>query len=159
MVKTREELAPPEIRERFEARFEVGPSCWVWRGTKQSRPGAYGVIQAGRMQFRAHRLAYFYAFGPIPAGLVVRHTCDNPLCVRPDHLRVGTQLQNNRDKVARDRQARGTRVNTARLTATQVRDLRKRMDAGESPSQLAREFGLGKTTVFHIKHRTSWRHV
>lgn len=120
--KTKRVVGP--IRVRFEAKVdrngplpehhhELGP-CHVWIGAKQ--PEGYGHLrdhkgEAGPpdMHYRAHRLAWILAHGPIPEGLLVRHKCDRPSCVNLAHLELGTPQQNMDDKYARDRAKRATK--------------------------------------------------
>jgi len=85
--------------ERFWGYVEkiAGIDCWLWTGT-QGRHG-YGVFKVRPMMYRAHRIAYELIKGEIPLGLNVCHKCDTPLCVRPDHLYVGTQKQNIGDSI------------------------------------------------------------
>lgn len=88
--------------ERFESRIDKSGDCWIWQG--RARQGGYGYLGWCGENERAHRVAWMIAHGPIPNGLCVCHTCDNPLCVRPSHLWLGTQLENNEDKVRKGRQ-------------------------------------------------------
>lgn len=83
----------------FVSRVEVG--CWNWTGF--INPKGYGQLSFKRRTVRAHRLAWALAYGPIPDGLCVCHRCDNRRCVRPDHLFIGTNLDNMRDMVAKGR--------------------------------------------------------
>lgn len=81
----------------------------------------YGRIMVARVKYMAHRLSYSLNNGPIPDGYVVRHKCDNPSCINPEHLEVGTQADNIADKVSIGRQARGSGVGRAILTEESVR--------------------------------------
>lgn len=92
---------------RFWARVDQsgGPdACWLWLG-KRIVSGRYGVVFINYHEIRAHRYAFELTHGPIPTGLLVLHSCDNPPCVNPAHLRLGTSLDNARDTAARGRTA------------------------------------------------------
>lgn len=144
-------------------RPELGP-CWVWtRGTTRS---GYGQITAGlladgtRGPLLAHRLSYEMAEGPIPDGLWVLHRCDNPPCVRPAHLFLGTVLENNDDMRAKERHTFGTRFTSAKLTEEIVRSMRERYSAGGVTLRiLADEYGINPKTVHKVIRRLSWSHV
>lgn len=128
--------------------------CWEWQGPMG---GTYGTIHAEGGSYGAHVAAHMLFIGEVPKGSVVRHDCDNPRCVQPKHLRVGTHADNQADKVERNRQAKGQRVNTARLTEDDVRDILKRRSEG--PTALATEYGITKAAVGHILTGRNWRHV
>src|ERR1043165_7742132 len=124
--------------ESFERRFwskveKAGPvvydrlgPCWVWNGARARRLSGtltYGVIRHAdhaRRGVYAHRASYELAFGPIPEGLDVLHRCDNPPCVNPSHLFLGTQRNNIDDMVEKGRQTVGQRHPLAHLTPAQV---------------------------------------
>lgn len=89
------------LRERFEAKFYVTPGCWIWIPPMSKR--GYGQLKADGKVWRVHRLSYELYVGAIPNGLVVRHRCDTPSCVNPDHLILGTQADNMRDMAERGR--------------------------------------------------------
>jgi hypothetical protein len=82
-------------------RLDRSGRCWVWTGGRQGR--GYGQLTVHYRRLLLHRVVYEWAFGEIPAGLVVRHTCDNPPCCNPAHLVIGTQHDNVRDMVERGR--------------------------------------------------------
>ncbi|MFE9735451.1 HNH endonuclease signature motif containing protein [Streptomyces sp. NPDC005863] len=102
-------VQPPQratLQDRFWSKVrKAADSCWVW--TASSRNG-YGTIGTADGKQYAHRLSYVWHHGPIAEGLVVRHRCDNPLCVRPDHLELGTKADNSRDMVERGRSPRNS---------------------------------------------------
>ncbi len=107
----------------FWTRIDKSGTCWNWTGA--SRGDGYGVITMsdGRI-VRAHRFAYEATHGPIPAGLVVMHACDNRACCNPAHLSVGTRGDNHRDAVAKGRNAFGERSGHARLSSEEIAEIR-----------------------------------
>lgn len=116
------------IRYRFleKIEFDALTGCWLWTGARH--PQGYGFIKRkDGTQLRAHRVAYELAYGPIPPGLQVCHRCDNPRCIRPGHLFLGTARDNAADMVAKGRAARnaGERNGGALLTRPQVVQIRE----------------------------------
>jgi hypothetical protein len=157
------------LSERFHARVDRsgGPdACWPWLGN--TRRGGYGRIAKGGRggrQLVASRVAWELAHGPIPDSTLVCHRCDNPICVNPAHLFLGTPLDNMRDK---DRKGRGRYVGrslpgeqspNAKLTDDQVREIRRRRAAGEKVVALGRAYGVTHALISAIALRRVWRHV
>lgn len=134
----------------FEENVEVTSGCWEWRGTRH--PRGYGQYNG----HRAHRIAYERWNGPIPAGQLVRHTCDNRGCVNPCHLTVGTPAQNSRDMKDRNRQARGERHSQVKLREADVAEVRALLDRGVPAREIATRFGIDPSTVSNIKTGKSW---
>ncbi len=94
---------PTPVPTRFWSKVAFIPfhECWEWTDTP-ARNG-YGILKVNYKRILAHRLSYMLHYGAIPKGLMVRHVCDNRLCVRPEHLELGTALDNMRDKIDRGR--------------------------------------------------------
>lgn len=146
--------------QRFWPKVERANNCWLWRGTLS--PSGYGVLKLWpRRQMPAHRYSYELHYGPIPDGMWVLHRCDNPPCVRPDHLFLGTNADNTADKVAKNRQARGKGAGTKRrLTPEQVIDIRERYVPREiTCAMLAAEYGVCLRTIHDIVRRSTWKHI
>ena len=153
------------ITERFWKYVNKTADCWLWTGAKTY--GGYGVINSGGRDgkiIRAHRLSWELHNGPFPAELDVCHKCDNPSCVRPDHLFLGTAKDNVADMVhkgrARGGAPRGSLHPQAKLTEAQVVDIRARHTAGAaSQRQLAREYGVDRRAIHQVVYRKTWIHV
>lgn len=165
------------IRDRFFEKVQKTSECWVWTGNRN--PKGYGQFSRTRQQGRilAHRMAWEFEYGPIPEGLFVLHKCDNPPCVNPAHLWLGTKRDNNLDMRLKGRgnAARGAKsgrklhpelwpvgenVPSAKLTTSQVIEIRTRYSlGGETYKGLAFEFGVKKTTVENIVKRRKWKHL
>ena len=157
--RNRQGTKPKPIAERFWPKVAVsGPlECWLW--TAATNGEGYGVFRGRQCRTSAHRTSYELAHGPIPEGLIVRHSCDNPTCVNPAHLLVGTHRDNTNDKLERERQARGVGTNTARLSEAEVAEIRLRVDRGEKVRGVARRFGIDHSNVSRIKNRKTWKHL
>ena len=128
--------------------------CWPWGGTRTLQ--GYGQIGIDNKLVRAHRISYEIAKGKIPDGLIIRHTCDNPPCVNPNHLLAGTHKDNARDAVERGRNPRGERQGPAKLTATLVTDIRFSRANGESVRSLAARCGVSQSTIRRVIYGRSW---
>lgn len=123
--------------------------------------GGYGRISHNHRNFLAHRLAWELKYGPIPDGQCVLHKCDNPKCVNTDHLFLGTRIDNNADKVAKNRQSRstGTRGEKRPLSKLTDMDIPKiRLDV-RPQSQIAADYGVSQAVISRIKTWLSWSHI
>lgn len=149
----------PTTAESLFARCDrsQGPdSCWIWKGRVSRR---YGVISIGDHPVRAHRAAWLLTRGEIPARLVVCHRCDQPLCCNPDHLWLGTVLDNNRDCRAKGRHSHGDRHPDAKLSEDQVMEIRRLMLTDTPRRQIAERFGTSIHNVYRIAGGYSWKHL
>lgn len=153
----------PSLSERFwqkvDKRVGLGPhgDCWEWTGYRD----AFGYGRINRRDFRggaAHRTSYDLNVGPIPYGLMVRHRCDNPSCVRPEHLELGTAQQNSDDQVVRGRQRapRGEGAHSSKLTENQVRAI---FADTRAQRMIAADYGVSQSTVMQIKAKRTWKHL
>jgi hypothetical protein len=150
----------PEL-DRFWAKVDVvldETSCWDWNAARDK--DGYGKIGAHRVTFKSHRLSWEYQNGPIPEGLCVCHKCDNPSCVRPDHLFTETAQKNNLDKELKNRQTRGTKNGMHILTEEDVRSIRKMYSTGQhSQITLSEMYGVTQSCISKIVRNKRWLHV
>jgi hypothetical protein len=149
----RNRLNPKEVCRRHTT---YTSSCWLWSGK------SYGKFRIDGRIVSAHRFVYELFHGPIPPGSIVRHSCDVRACVNPNHLLLGTHALNANDRKSRGRNntARGEQAGPAKLTATQVLDIRHRYRAGGIyQHDLAREYGVSKHTVQAICAGSTWTHI
>jgi len=176
-------IITPEIEAKFWSNVNKdGPvpahmphlgRCWVWMGCKHRQ--GYGLFSVCGEHDMAHRFAYRIAFKQKPQ-LCVLHHCDNTSCVNPNHLWLGTQLQNIKDRDAKGRQvalkgddhyarvhpeklARGERTGMAKLTNAKIVTIRQRASAGDCRYHLAKEFHVSWHTIERVVNRSTWNHV
>ncbi len=149
----------PSLEDRFWSHVDKTGDCWIWVAFRT--PFGYGAVQVSGKKVHAHRVAYELTHGAIPVGMCVMHKCDNPPCVRPEHLCLGTASENTKDMYnkGRDRAARGEHSGAAKLTDQAVKDIRRRSSSGERKCDLAVEFGVSKATVTLVTQRRAWAHV
>lgn len=169
---------PPVVRPTIEARFwsmvdrdgpvhpVLGTRCWVWTGARHDF--GYGLLHGegrGSGVVRAHRYSYELHVGP-PGDLFVLHRCDNPPCVNPEHLRLGTNAENMRDMGDKGRskfhKARflGEAHGMSRLTTEQVVEMRRlRREEGIPYAKIATRFGVTTSCVFDVVTGSVWAHI
>lgn len=170
------------IAERFWPRVQKGGpgECWEWMGGRF--PTGYGACWDGDRTGKAHRISWEMAHGSIPNGMCVLHRCDNPPCVNPDHLFLGTIDDNNRDMMAKGRgvfpgpkrpatgdrngsrttpasRPRGERVATAKLTESQAKEIIRLAAAGKPRRVIAALFGIHYLHVCRIFRGGCWKHL
>jgi hypothetical protein len=162
---------PPVVR--FWRYVKRSAGCWEWTGyLDKDGYGQFRLQVDGKWTYRkAHVLMYRWYVGPVPRGRFVCHRCDNPWCVYPGHLFVGTHAENEADKDQKGRRPSGETSYVARLTEKDARTIRRlceqsqamtmkeRKRCGLTLSGLATRFGLSKGGIYSVVLRRSWRHV
>jgi hypothetical protein len=153
-------LEPIDI-ERFQRKVLKADGCWGWRGSRTHN--GYGEVRVRGIAVRAHRFAWIMHFGPIPDGLWVLHKCDVPSCTNPEHLFLGTRMDNSQDKLSKGREARGERHGRAKLTESQALEILAQTNSPNRPRgtlvKLARRYGISGATVLDIASGKRWKHL
>lgn len=141
---------------RFWAMVEKTPTCWLWRGAVNQRGyGAFRAVTAKTV--RAHRFSWELSGGePVPNGLQVLHRCDVRHCVNPQHLFLGDNQDNHRDKVKKGRQARGTNVGSGKLRNDEVTAIRQMVRSGAGHLEAGACFGVSRSQVGAIVRAKNW---
>lgn len=143
-----------DIKERLIEKVDKTGSCWIWKASKYS--SGYGQFWNGKKIDGAHRVSYRLFKGDIPNGHVVMHRCDNKICVNPEHLAIGTALDNMRDMYQKGRHRssatydnqRGEKAWNAVLTNSQAQEIRDKYSKGNTSwLKLAKEYGVSKKTI------------
>jgi HNH endonuclease len=142
--------------EDFYSHFQPEPNsgCWLW--TSGTGSHGYGVFALRGESHTAHTFSYRLHHGEIPKGMYVLHKCDVRLCVNPDHLSAGTQKQNIREAVERNRIKRGENSPAAKLTESDIRAIRS---LPLKRREVAKIFGVSQPTITAIVRRREWSHV
>ncbi|AUR96743.1 HNH nuclease [Vibrio phage 1.232.O._10N.261.51.E11] len=150
-----------ELIERFHEKWNLNEEtqCWVWSAAKAGKGYGQIKIPKARKQVYAHRLSYMIHKGEITEGMEVCHTCDNPSCVRPSHLFLGTSKDNAQDMKSKSRHLNGIKNNQAKLTDDKVRAIHRSAKDGVSQSKIAKANGVGQSTIWKILHGHRWEHI
>ena len=148
-----------EHAERFSKYVNKGSECWLWTGFRDK--DGYGRFQCGKRAVGAHRVSFEIYKGEIPEKAIVLHRCDNPACVNPDHLFIGSQADNIQDCMAKGRRKvmRGDQHYNAKLSSEQVLGIRRQWSNGELSAVLEQAYGVTQQTISDIVNYRSWRHI
>ena len=131
-----------------------GEECIFFNGTINSM--GYGVLKVGGRKGKllsAHRISFRLFNGPIKKGREICHRCDNPKCINPNHLFMGTHEENMADFASKLRHP------NSKFTPEEIVDIRRRYASGESSRRIASEFGVSHKTILYIKSKKGWKHV
>ena len=150
------------FKERFWEKVSVRgeDQCWEWVGTKAG--GRYGSMRVDGKMRSAHLISWELHNGQVIGGLCVCHKCDNPSCVNPSHLFLGTHRDNMKDMVKKGRVGcvKGENHGCSKLTIQQVLEIRSKYVTGKYlQRQLAVEYGVDRTTISSVVNRKIWRHI
>jgi len=128
--------------------------CWDWLGLKH--PFGYGRFCANKQIYLAHRLSYIIAYGPITSSQCLLHKCDNPQCVNPEHLQIGTRRENARDRDKKNRTTKGQQCYNTKFTDQEVFEIK---NSGLSIRELAKKYNSNYQTIWSIKKNVNWKHI
>lgn len=143
--------------DRFYQYVQVlGNSCWEW--TAHTDKWGYGTLWNNDIQDmeRAHRFSYRYFIGPIPEGMLLLHSCDNPWCVNPEHVFPGTDARNAQDMVQRGRSLTGERNHKAKLHWAEVLEIRRLFSLGVTKTMLGKLFRISDVQAGYIVRNKNW---
>jgi len=151
--------------QRFWDKVNKTEICWEWKGHVGTKGyGGFGMqINRKTRCFAAHRISWELHYGKIPEGLWVLHKCDNRKCVRPDHLWLGTVVENQADMKSKGRSRNGCRPGEGsqhhKLTNEKVLQIRQKFADGIDKKSLAKEFDVTITSIRYIVTRKQWSHI
>ena len=150
------------LEERFWEKVDIRSEdeCWEWKGSRHWK-WKYGHFKLNGKTISSHKVFYEMSKGKIPEGLLVLHKCDNPPCVNPNHLFLGTNDDNMKDMATKGRSAdnQGSKNPKAKLTENDVIQIRKLHKEGVSGAELGRLFGVVKETIYDICSGKRWNHI
>jgi len=153
-MRVKNALTSALIEERVDKCPFTG--CWNWQ--KYTSTKGYGMVRVGGELWHAHRASYSIFKGPIPPGKVVLHSCDNPACANPYHLRVGTQKDNILDMHRKGRQANRQGSSNGKSKLTEGAVVRIREDA-RLLKEIAHDYGVSISCIDRVKNFKTWRHI
>ena len=157
------------LEQKFWSKVRKADGCWTWTGAVDAKD--YGELRIRRKRVRAHRLSWSFHVGEIPVGQFVLHHCDNPRCVRPDHLFLGSHADNVQDRVNKRRSAYGERNGmhthpesrtcgerngSSKLTNIKVAEIRGLLQTEISISELSRRFHVARAVIRGIRDGSRW---
>jgi len=155
-------MSKEETKQKFYSNIKVNPetNCWEWIGNKDKK--GYGIFKGYGFTHRAHRFSWLLHKGEFPNEFYVCHKCDNPPCVNPDHLFLGTQFDNMQDMIQKGRGPKvyGTNNPRANLSDQDVMEIRRLWDVEKtSPKELSIMFSTPKSTINQIISGNTWKHL
>lgn len=144
------------IEDIFLSKIKKTETCWIWTGPKAVT--GYGLISKNYKKILTHRFSYEFHKGPIPYGKLIMHSCDNPPCINPDHLSIGTNRENQLDSMAKGRRPKGENHWNSKLSSSDVLKIRE-LNGIISHQKISNIFGVNRTTISDIVARKHWVHI
>lgn len=145
-----------KLKRIFDSKYVISKKgCWEWTGYCDKD----GYPKIGDKCLGAHRYSYERFKGKIPEGMLVCHSCDNPSCVNPEHLWLGSHNDNAQDKVQKKRQAIGEKIGNAKLTEYEVKEIRKLSEEGMTQNEIGKKFNISQAVISKIVLKEAWKHV
>lgn len=154
--------APEHIAARFWAKVDKSGDCWTWTGSRQKR--GYGLFRIKGRLHKAHRAALMVSGIEVPAHLCVLHSCDNPPCCNPAHLRLGTKGENNTERHAKGRTVlpvtlKGEASWASKLTDQRVREMRQWRAEGLTYAKISERAQVSARHAYDVVNGRYWNHV
>jgi len=156
-------IAEPAIN-RFWKKVKISNEneCWPWLGRLDNC--RYGILDIDGKGIKAHRFSYIVHYGNVPINppdLCVCHSCDNPSCVNPKHLWIGTRTDNMQDKMKKGRgnHLRGINASKVILNENQVIEIKEKLKLDMKISELSKIYGVSRIAIWHIKKGHNWKHI
>lgn len=147
----------PRIQGKYKL-SEDPDKCAIW--TAYKNPAGYGQVRVNMVGWLAHRYVFTQCFGEIPEGLVVMHICDNPACIHPGHLTVGTHGDNVRDKEAKGRGNQGSRNGHAKFTDKEILEIRAAYTGKRGElAALGRKYDVHRSCIYKIVNHHHWTKI
>ncbi len=150
-----------QMIERFMSKVMPEPNtgCWFWIGG--TKTFGYGNFSIKDRTYSSHRVSFQFFKHNIPKGFMVLHSCDNPYCVNPDHLYLGTHRDNMNDKIKRGRSARqkGSDHGGSKLIECDIIEIRALLKSGMKQKEIAQKFNVDPSTISYINIGRKWQHV
>lgn len=151
-------MTPQDVDRFWSKVLKKEGQCWLWTAGKDKDGYGQFWLTSQKRSVRSHQISYFLAHQCDIINFIL-HSCDNPACVNPSHLREGTHLDNQRDRVIRKRSAKGSKHSQHKLTEVDVAIIRHRRESGHKVVDIARDFNVSCPTISTITRRLTWRHV